>query len=166
GVGPADWTVTLGDGVYTYHCDQHLGLTANFAVGNATLAPAPIPVAVAAPAPSPVPVVTPTPTPASTPASKPSSAGGTVRATLSGTRIALTLNGKPVTKLATGTYKFVAVDGSKTLGLTLVQTGGDEQPLTLTTFTGSKTTTVDLYTGKWKVALVGGEGAVGFTVTS
>ena len=163
GLGPADWMVTLGDGVYTYHCDRHLGLTANFAVGSATPAPAPIPVAVPSPAPTPIPVASTAPAPSS--AAKPSSAGGTVRAVLSGTRVTLTLNGKPVTKLAAGTYKLVAVDGSKALGLSLLQTGGDEQPLTLTTFTGSKTATVDLYAGKWKVALVGGKGGLGFAFT-
>src|SRR4029079_13035680 len=35
-VQSADWMVTLGDGVYTYHCDQHLSLSANFAVGSAS----------------------------------------------------------------------------------------------------------------------------------
>jgi hypothetical protein len=168
GLGPADWTVSLGDGVFTYHCDRHLGLTANFAVGTASAAPppAPIPVAVATPAPAPAPIPVPVVSPASpsSSTSKPSSAGGTVRAVLSGSRVTLTLNGKPVTKLAAGTYKLVAVDGSKTLGLSLLQTGGDEQPLTLTTFTGSKTSTVDLYAGTWKVALVGGKGGLGFTV--
>jgi hypothetical protein len=168
GLGSADWTVTLADGVYTYHCDRHLGLTANFAVGNATVAPppAPIPVAVATPAPAPAPIPVPVASsaPAASSAAKPASAGGTVRAVLSGTRVTLTLNGKPVTKLAAGTYKLVAVDGSKSLGLSLLQTGGDEQPLTLTTFTGSRTRTVDFYAGKWKVALVGGKGGLGFTV--
>ena len=46
----ADWMVTLGDGLYTYHCDQHLSLSANFAVGTATLAPAPAPAPIVIPA--------------------------------------------------------------------------------------------------------------------
>ena len=32
----ADWFVSLADGLFTYHCDQHAGLTASFAVGTAT----------------------------------------------------------------------------------------------------------------------------------
>jgi hypothetical protein len=160
-VQTADWMVTLGDGLYTYHCDQHLGLTANFAVGSASLPPPPAPISiVTAPAPTPLPSTS------SSTSSKPavapavSSVGGTVRAALSGTKLTLTLNGKPLTKLVAGTYKLVAVDTSKTLDLSLAQTRGgvSEQPLTTTKFTGSKSVTVDLAAGRWKIYSAAGKG--------
>jgi hypothetical protein len=158
-VQTADWMVTLGDGLYTYHCDQHLNLTANFAVGTASPTPPPAPVPI---------VLAPTPAPKAAAAPAVSRVGGTVRATLAGTKLTLTLNGKPLTKLAAGTYKLVAVDTSKTLDLSLVQTRGGvaEQPLTSTTFTGSKTVTVDLPAGRWKVySAAGKDVSAAFTVT-
>jgi hypothetical protein len=157
-VQTADWTVTLGDGLYTYHCDQHLSLTANFAAGSATLAPPP----------APAPIVIPS-APTGPSSSSPSRAvaapavsrvGGTLRAALAGTKLTLTLNGKPLTMLAAGTYKVVAVDTSRALDLSLAQTrgGSSELPLTTTTFTGSKTVTVDLAAGRWKVYAAAGKG--------
>jgi len=165
----ADWAVTLGDGLYTYHCDQHLGLTANFAVGAASLPPPPAPISVVI-APTPLPS---TPSPSSSAPAKASApagggAGGTVRAALAGTKLTLTLNGKPLTTLAAGTYKLVAVDTSKTLDLSLAQTRGgvSEQPLTTTRFTGSKTLTVDLAAGRWKIYSAAGKGvSSSFTVS-
>ena len=80
----------------------------------------------------------------------------------------LTLNGKPLTKVAAGTYKLVVKDGSKSLDLSLLQTrgGSDEQPLTSTSFTGTKTVTVDLLAGQWKVYSAAGQGVFkSFTVT-
>jgi hypothetical protein len=165
-VQSADWMVTLGDGLYTYHCDQHLSLSANFAVGTASLPPPPAPVSVVI-APAPLPssgTSTATKAPVA-PAVR--SVGGTVRAALTGTKLTLTLNGKPVTKLAAGTYKLVAVDTSKTLDLSLAQTRGgvSEQPLTTTRFTGSKTVTVDLATGQWKIYSAAAKGvSSSFTV--
>jgi hypothetical protein len=169
-VQTADWMVTLGDGLYSYHCDQHLSLSANFAVGTATLAPPPAPAPVVIPA---APTPPPTPAPAATPkaAAVPavSRVGGTLRAALAGTKLTLTLDGKRVTTLPAGTYKVVAVDTSKTLDLSLAQTRGgvSEQPLTTTKFMGTKTLTVDLLAGRWKVyAAAGGKGVISsFTVT-
>jgi hypothetical protein len=169
-VQTADWTVTLGDGLYTYHCDQHLGLAASFAAGTATLAPPP------APAPAPIvipaaPIQTPsTASPSVKAAVAPtvSRVGGTLRAALAGTKLTLTLNGKRLTKLPAGTYKVLAVDTSKTLDLSLAQTRGgvSEQPLTTTKFTGTKTVTVDLLAGRWKVYSAAGKGVTSsFTVT-
>ena len=163
-VQTADWMVSLGDGLYTYHCDQHLGLTANFAVGTASLAPPPAPVPV---------VLTPTPLPSVAPSSSStgsvtpavSRVGGTLRAALAGTKLTLTLNGKPLTKLAAGSYKVVAVDPSKTLGLTLARVGAPQQPLTTAAFTGTKTVTIDLATGRWTVYSAGIGVSKPFTVT-
>lgn len=170
----ADWLVSLTDGVYTYHCDMHAGLTASFAVGNATIAPPPPPPAPAVFAPAPVSIPLP---PVSSPSSSSSSAkaapvvasaGGTVKATLSGRKITLTLNGKPLTKAAAGTYKLVITDRSKSLDLSLAQTRGgtDEHPLTGTSFTGTKKVTVDLLAGRWKIYSAAGQGVYSvFTVT-
>jgi hypothetical protein len=164
-VQSADWMVTLGDGLYTYHCDQHLSLSANFAVGSASLPPPPAPVSIVL-SPAPLPSSTPTP---STSAKAPvvgaaSSVGGTVRAALAGTKLTLTLNGKPLTKVAAGTYKVVVVDTSKTLGLTLAHVGAPQQPLTTTLFSGTKTVTVDLAAGRWTVYSANGLSKP-FTVT-
>ena len=52
----ADWTVDLGDGYYTYHCDMHPSLSATFAVGTRAAR-------CRLPAPAPAPVVTPIPVP-------------------------------------------------------------------------------------------------------
>ena len=172
----ADWMVNLTDGLYSYHCDMHAGLTASFAVGTATfapivLAPPPAPVAVApAPAVIPVPPVSSSSSSSSAKKAAPvvASVGGTVKATLTGTKIKLTLNGKPLTKAAAGTYKLVVTDRSKSLDLSLVQTSGgiNEQPLTSTSFTGTKTVTVDLLAGRWKIYSAAGQGVFSsFTVT-
>ena len=168
----ADWMVSFTDGIYAYHCDMHAGLTASFAVGNATIAPpppAPAP-AVFAPAPAAIPVPS-FKSPSSSTSAKAAapvvkSVGGTVKATLSGTKLIVTLNGKPLTKAAAGTYKLLVTDRSKSLDLSLAQSGGDEQPLTSTSFTGTKTVTVDLLAGRWKVYSAAGQGVYKFfTVT-
>ena len=162
----ADWMVNFTDGIYAYHCDMHAGLTASFAVGTATIAPPP-----PAPAPvvfAPAPAVLSVPPVSSMKAGTASTVGGTVKATLTGTKITLTLNGKPLTKAAAGTYKLVVTDRSKALDLSLVQTKGgiSEQPLTSTTFTGTKTITVDLLAGRWKVYSAAGQGVLSsFTVS-
>jgi hypothetical protein len=164
-VQTADWMVTLGDGLYTYHCDQHLSLSANFAVGTASLAPQPAPAPVVIPA-APTPAPTPTPKVSAAPAL--SRVGGTPRAALAGTRVTLTLAGKRLTTFRAGTYTVVAVDTSKTLDLSLAQIRGgvSEQPLTTTKFTGTKTMTVDLLAGRWKVYSASGKGVTSsFTVT-
>jgi hypothetical protein len=164
-VQTADWTVTLGDGVFTYHCDQHLGLTANFAVGTATLAPPPAPAApiLIAPAPSPTPAPAPAPAPAPSLFGTPA---GTLRAALAGAKLTLTLNGKPLTKnLASGTYRVVAVDSSKTGGLTLAHVGAKQQALTTASFTGTKTVTLDLSSGRWTVYSAGSGASRPFTVS-
>jgi hypothetical protein len=60
-------------------------------------------------------------------------------------------------------------DGSKSLDLSLAQTrgGSDELPLTGTSFTSTKTVTVDLLAGRWKVYSTAGQGVFSFfTVTS
>jgi hypothetical protein len=171
----ADWMVNFTDGVYAYHCDMHAGLTASFAVGTATIAPpppAPAP-AVFAPAPAvlsvpPVSISSKSSSSSVKAAPVVSSVGGTVKATLTGTKITLTLNGKPLTNAAAGTYKLVVTDRSKSLDLSLVQTKGgiNEQPLTSITFTGTKTVTVDLLAGRWKVYSTAGKGVfANFTVT-
>jgi hypothetical protein len=160
-VQTADWAVTLGDGLYTYHCDQHLSLSANFAVGTATLAPPPAPAPVLVPA-----APGPAPKTAATPAV--SRVGGTLRAALAGTKLTLTLDGRRLTTLPAGTYKLVAIDTSKTLDLSLAQTRGGvtEQPLTTAKFTGTKTVTVDLLAGRWKLySAVGKSVTSSFTVT-
>ena len=168
----ADWMVSFTDGIYSYHCDMHAGLTASFAVGTATFAPI-LPAAPVA-TPTPAPVVIPVPSVSSPPpvssvkAGTVSTDGGTVKAILSGTKIKLTLNGKPLTRAAAGTYKLIVTDRSKSLDLSLVQTrdGSDEQPLTSTSFTGTKTVTVDLLAGRWKVYSAAGQGVYSFfTVT-
>ena len=74
-----------------------------------------------------------------------------MRAVLTGARLSLTIGGKPVSKIAAGTYRLAIVDSSKTLDFSLVQTGGEETPLTGVTYTGTKTTTVSLTAGRWKV---------------
>jgi hypothetical protein len=166
-VQAADWMVTLGDGLYTYHCDQHLSLSANFAVGAASLPPPPAPVSIVT-APAPLPSFVPSSSTKAPVAPAVSSVGGTVRAALAGTKLTITVNGKPLTKLAAGTYKLVAVDTSKTLDLSLAQTRGgvSEQPLTTTKFTGSKAVTVDLAAGQWKIYSAAGKSvSSSFTVT-
>ena len=170
----ADWMVSFVDGFYTYHCDMHAGLTASFAVGTAVFAPI-LPAAPVILTPAPAPVVIAVPTVGSSSSSSSVKAapasisvGGTVKATLSGKKITLTLNGKPLTKAAAGTYKLVVTDRSKSLDLSLVQTrgGSEEQPLTGTSFTGTKTVTVDLLAGRWKVYSAAGQGILSsFTVT-
>jgi hypothetical protein len=172
GTGAADWMVTLGDGLFTYHCDQHLGLLGNFAVGAATLPPPPAPPVIA---PAPVISVPPVSTSSSSSSSASvkrapvmSGVGGTIKATLAGKKITLTLNGKALTKATVGSYRLVVKDGSKSLDLSLLQTrgGSDELPLTGTSFTGTKTVTVDLLAGQWKVYSAAGQGVFSFfTVT-
>jgi hypothetical protein len=87
---------------------------------------------------------------------------------LAGTKLTLTLDGRRLTTLPAGTYKLVAVDTSKALDLSLAQTRGGvtEQPLTTARFTGTKTVTVDLLAGRWKLYSAVGKGVTAsFTVT-
>jgi hypothetical protein len=170
----ADWMVSLGDGAYAYHCDQHAGLTAAFAVGIAALAPAPAPIPITL---APAPILTLPPSPASSsnssgsrrvaaPAVAP--VGGTLKATLAVNKLKLSLNGKALTKLAAGTYRLVVADTSKSLALNLAQTRGGaiEQALTTAAFRGTKTVTVDLGAGQWKIYSAAGKGvSASFTVT-
>jgi hypothetical protein len=159
----ADWFVSLGDGLFTYHCDQHLALYNNFAVGTSQLPPPPAPAVVSVPVAA-VSIGS-SPSKSSAPTTAVASVGGTVKATLVGTKIQLTLNGKPLTSAAPGTYRLVVVDSSKTLNLSLLQIRGVEQPLTTTPFTGTKTVTVDLLAGQWKVYSTVGKGvSSSFTV--
>ena len=75
---------------------------------------------------------------------------------------------QPLTKAAAVTYKLVVTDRSKSLDLSLLQTRGgiDEHPLTTKSFTGTKTVTVDLLAGRWKVYSTAGQGVSAFfTVT-
>jgi hypothetical protein len=166
-VQSADWMVTLGDGLYTYHCDQHLSLSANFAVGSASLPPPPAPVSIVtapAPLPAPLPSTSSSPSSKNTVAPAVGSVGGNVRAALTGTKLTLTLSGKPLTKVAAGTYRVVVVDTSKTLGLTLAHVGAPQQQLTTTLFSGTKTVTVVLAAGRWTVYSANGVSRP-FTVT-
>jgi hypothetical protein len=173
-IATADWMVTLGDGVFTYHCDQHASLTASFAVGNAAVAPpppAPAPVTivpalppVSTPAPAPAPVPAPV---ATVPVPAVSHVGGTIRATLAGTKLTLTLAGARLTTLPAGTYRLVAVDRSKSLGLSLARTSGaaGKHVLPAAAFSGTTTITIDLLAGRWKVYSAGQAVLSSFTVT-
>jgi hypothetical protein len=170
-VQTADWMVTFGDGVFAYHCDQHLSLTASFAVGNATIAPpAPVPVQVVIPPPpasAPAPVSSPTSSSSGGSSGRTAGAvarlGGTVRITLAGTALKLTLNGKTLARTASGTYKVVVSDTSAKGGVTL-RGGGVDHVLTTAKFTGTKTVTIDLDSGQWKITTAAGKGAT-FLVT-
>jgi hypothetical protein len=178
-VQTADWMVTLGDGYYTYHCDQHASLTASFAAGNAPVIPVPAPAPVAAPAP-----VTITSAPPSSSSSSSSSgsslapvvaapAADPFRGTLTvvlGPKSTLTITkgGKAVTKLTQGTYKLVISDGSTKQDVSVAQTAGGSyrQALTSAAFHGTKTVSVDLTAGQWKVYSAARAGIFSFFTVS
>ncbi len=156
-----DWTVDFVDGYYTYHCDMHTNLSATFAVGNAPALPAPAPVPAPAPAtPIPVPPVV-VPPVAAPPVAVPavatsktgaSSAAGTVNVTLgSNNKLIVTKSGKPVTKLARGTYKLVISDKSAKRDVSVRRIGGTNDLLTGKGFTGTKTVSIELTPGQWKL---------------
>jgi hypothetical protein len=162
-----DWTVDFADGYYTYHCDMHPGLTATFAAGNAQPLPAP--------APAPAPAVTPITVPAviSTPTSSPSSSSipvppvartslaATIKVTLSAKdKLTVTKGGKPVTNLDEGTYRLVVTDGSAKRDVTLRRITGAKTLLTSKSFTGTKSVTLDLYGGTWKIYSAANEGGI------
>jgi len=151
-----DWTVDLGDGYYTYHCDRHTSLSATFAVGNAP----PIP----APAPAPAPVVIPVPTVAPTPIVVPSvksSASSTIKVALSATdKLTVTLGGKALKRLPAGTYTIVVSDRSAKRDVSLRRIGGNGTILTPKAFVGTRQSAVDLTTGQWKLFSAANEGGV------
>src|SRR3954452_16039568 len=98
-----DWTVDLGDGYYTYHCDRHTSLSATFAVGTAQPLAAPAP----APTPIPVPTVASTPAPIVVPSVK-SSVSSTIKVALAANdKRTVTLGGKALKRLPAGTYTIV-----------------------------------------------------------
>ena len=74
---------------------------------------------------------------------------GTVDATVGPTgKVMLKLQGKPVTRLAGGRYRFVVSDRSRSAGLTLAQ-GRRRIGLTSRAFTGTRTTSLQLDAGTW-----------------
>jgi hypothetical protein len=156
-----DWTVDFGDGYYTYHCDMHPSLTGTFAAGNAPALPPP-------PAPSPVTLI-PVP-PVSTASTTPKIAlppiakakvTGTLKVTL-GAKDALTVtkNGKAVAKLASGTYNVSVSDTSAKRDLALRRIGGSTTVLTSRSFTGTKTMSVELTSGQWKIYSAANEAGI------
>jgi plastocyanin len=160
----ADWTVDFTDGYYTYHCDRHPSLTATFAVGNAPAIPAP--------APPPPPVVIPVPPVVSAPTtpaialppvakSSVKRLAGTLKVTLNAKDVLVVLkNGKPVRKLATGTYNVVVSDKSNKRDVTLRRIGGTTTLLTTRAFKGTKKISIDLVGGQWKIYSAAREQAV------
>ena len=157
----ADWTVDFGDGYYTYHCDMHPSLTATFAAGNAQPLPAPPP----APAPIliPVPPVTSTPSTPSIalPPVATSTVAGTLKVTLGANdALAVTKSGKAVGTLTSGTYNVVVSDKSSKRDLALRRIGGGTTLLTSRSFTGTKTVSIDLTGGQWKIYSAANEGGI------
>ena len=69
-----------------------------------------------------------------------------------GFTISLKTSGKAVKSLKAGTYKFVIADKATIHGFTLEQEKGGkfEKDLTSVSFTGTKTTTLNLGKGTWK----------------
>jgi hypothetical protein len=90
-------------------------------------------------------------------AAAPARATGKILGTLSarpgsGGKIVLTLKGKPVTTIASGSYRIVVSDTTKTGDLTLRRVGaGKPTPLTGAAFVGSRTIATDLKPGQWKL---------------
>jgi len=158
-----DWTVDLGDGYYTYHCDRHTSLSATFAVGNAPPIPAPAP----APAPVTIPVPAVAPAPIVVPAVK-SSTSSTIRVALAANdRLTVTLAGKALKRLPAGTYTVVVSDRSSRRDVSLRKIGGGGTTLTPKSFVGTRQSAVDLSTGQWKLFSAANEAGVFsfFTVT-
>jgi hypothetical protein len=137
----ATWTVTFQDqNAYSFQCDAHASLTGNFTVGNLA-------------APPPVTTHAPDTTPAPEPAPAPLPVRGTLKAQLSAKTVVLAKSGKKVKKLPRGIYTFAVKDASTKDGLTLRQVvgGSTESVFTSPKFVGSKTASVELRPGKWKV---------------
>ena len=135
------WTVTFQDqNGYSFQCDAHSNLTGTFTVG-------------ALAAPPPVTTHTPDPVPAPTTTAPSLPLRGTLSAQLSTKAVVLAKGGKKATKLARGIYTFAVKDTSKRDGLTLRQVvgGSTTSVLTAPRFVGSKTVSVELQPGKWKV---------------
>ena len=151
-ISEVDWTVDFGDGYYTYRCDMHSSLSATFAAGNAPAIPPPAPAAppILIPVP-PVSSAPSTPKIALPPVVK-SNLAGTLKVTLSAKdALTVTKSGKVVSKLITGTYNVVVSDKSSKRDLTLRKIGGGTTLLTGRGFTGTKTVSIDLGSGQWKI---------------
>ncbi len=160
-ISEVDWTVDFGDGYYTYHCDMHPSLSATFSSGNAPALPPPAPAAPVALIP--VPSVTSAPSTPSIalPSVARSSVAGTLKVTL-GANDALTVtkSGKKLAKLSSGTYNVVVSDKSAKRDLTLRRIGGGTTLLTSKSFTGTKTVSIDLTSGQWKIYSAANEGGI------
>ena len=168
----ADWTVDFLDAYYTYRCDRHANLNGSFTSGNpaALVAPAPTP----APAPvfTPAPVtVTPTPTP--TPVPTPTlNRPGAVRHVAGARRDG---QGRPQRQgradrdegRQSGEHaarRRLQVQSSPTSPRSATsrsaRSAGATKGLTSRAFTGTRTITVDLTRGQWKLYSAANEQAV------
>jgi hypothetical protein len=109
-------------------------------------------------------VTNPVPGVAITPTTTPTSGGkiaaelanaallGTVKVTLTAKdRLSVTAGGKAVSKLAAGRYKLVIADGSAKRDVSLRRIADAPKQLTSRGFTGTRSTTVDLTSGQWKL---------------
>jgi hypothetical protein len=77
---------------------------------------------------------------------------GTVKVTLTAKdRLIVTAGGKAVSKLAAGTYKLVVADGSAKRDVSLRRIADTPRQLTSRGFTGTRSITVDLTSGQWKL---------------
>jgi hypothetical protein len=70
-----------------------------------------------------------------------------------GFTISLTMNGRKVTKIEAGSYKIVVTDKATIHNFVIEQEQGGtfEKAITTVPFTGTKTATVKLTKGRWKV---------------
>lgn len=156
-----DWTVDFADGYYNYRCDMHSSLSASFAVGNAPPIPPPPP-----PAPAPaifVPAVASAPAAPkiALPSVTKSSVAGTLKVTLGANdTLTVTKSGKAVSKLSTGKYNVSVTDKSAKRDVTLRRIGGGTTVLTSRSFTGTKSVSIDLTAGQWKLYAAANEQAV------
>ena len=64
--------------------------------------------------------------------------------------IALTRNGKPVSRLRAGTFRIVVTDTSADHNFSLRKAGGPTKQLTTVAFVGTRTVTVRLGKGRWE----------------
>ena len=86
---------------------------------------------------------------------------GTLKVTLNAKDVLVVLkNGKPVRKLATGTYNIVVSDRSSKRDVTLRRIGGTTKLLTSRAFKGRKKVRIDLFGGQWKIYSAAREQAV------
>jgi plastocyanin len=138
-VESARWTVTFGNNAaYVFQCDPHASeMNGRFTVG------------------SPPPDVAPTTSggkSAARPAASSDPLVGRLQASVSGGgKLALVVNGKPVTKLKQGSYAIVVKDASPKYDFTVRQVAGPEgTALTSVAFVGTRTVTLDLGAGQWK----------------